>query len=186
MNKIILFIATSQDGFIADKNGGVDWLPQPQSGVELETAGYTPLMERTDTILMGSKSFKQILTFGKWAWPDKHTYVFSSQALQSPLSCITITTNTPLHLMQKIRERKLAKDIWLLGGAAVAQSFAKENLIDEIILTTVPQSLGKGIPLGLPLHAFNLKEEKDLMNNMIQRTYLRNFNSHDPGLKFKA
>jgi dihydrofolate reductase len=62
MNKIILYIATSQDGFIADKNGGVDWLPQPKDDAELEAVGYKDLIARIDTILMGSRSFEQILS----------------------------------------------------------------------------------------------------------------------------
>ena len=64
MNKIILYITISKDGFIADKNGGVDWLPQPKDDVELEAVGYKDLMERIDTILMGSASYKQIIGFG--------------------------------------------------------------------------------------------------------------------------
>jgi dihydrofolate reductase len=43
MNKIILYIATSKDGFIADKNGGVDWLPHPKNDHDLETVGYKDL-----------------------------------------------------------------------------------------------------------------------------------------------
>lgn len=69
MNKIILYIATSLDGFIADINGGVDWLPHPKDDAELEAVGYKDLMERIDTILMGSRSYKQILSFGDWGWP---------------------------------------------------------------------------------------------------------------------
>ena len=82
MNKIILYIATSLDGFIADIHGGVDWLPHPKDDVELETVGYNALMSRIDTILMGSRSYKQILSFGDWGWPDKKTYVFTSKQLE--------------------------------------------------------------------------------------------------------
>ena len=64
MKKIILFIATSKDSFIADVNGDVDWLPHPKDDAELEVVGYKSLMSRIDTILMGSRSYKQILGFG--------------------------------------------------------------------------------------------------------------------------
>lgn len=79
MNKIILYIATSKDNFIADKNGSVDWLPSPEDDAELEDVGYNNLMSRIDTILMGSRSYKQILSFGEWRWSDKKTYVFTSK-----------------------------------------------------------------------------------------------------------
>jgi dihydrofolate reductase len=173
MNKIILYIATSLDGFIADINGGVDWLPHPKDDAEIEAVGYKDLMERIDTILMGSRSYKQILSFGDWGWPDKHTYVFTSQQLETDKPYISITHDSPLEFMASLKERKSDKDIWLLGGAELAQSFAQESLIDEIILTIVPQALGTGIPLGLSFEKFDLTTEKSLTDGMVQQIYLR-------------
>ena len=49
-------------------------VPHPKDDHDLETVGYKALMERIDTILMGSNSYKQILGFGNWGWPDKQTY----------------------------------------------------------------------------------------------------------------
>ncbi len=173
MSKVVLFIATSQDGFIADKNGGVDWLPHPKDDHELEAVGYKVLMQRIDTIVMGSKSFKQIIGFGDWAWVDKHSYVFSSKALKVPLPCITITHDSPLEFMSKMNSRDSNKDIWLLGGAELAKSFAEACLIDEIILTITPQTLSTGIPLGLSFDDFYLTSEKPLIDGMVQKVYLR-------------
>lgn len=171
MSKIILYIATSQDGFIADKNGGVDWLPQPKNDAELKAVGYEDLMSRIDTILMGSNSYKQILGFGDWGWPDKQTYVFTSKLLGSEQPHITITHDSPVQFMAKMKNRKSDKNIWLLGGAALAKSFAQDGLIDEIILTIIPQTLGDGIPLGLTFESFDLAGEKALMDSMTQKVY---------------
>jgi len=173
MNKIILYIATSLDGFIAGLNGGVDWLPHPKNDTELEAVGYKDLMERIDTILMGSRSYKQILGFGEWGWQDKHTYVFTSGQLENDKPYISITHDSPFEFMTKFKDHKSDKDIWLLGGAHLAQSFAQEDLIDEIILTITPQTLGEGIPLGLIFERFDLKAEKALTDGMVQKTYLR-------------
>lgn len=173
MNKIILYIATSKDGFIADKNGGVDWLPHPKDDHDLEIVGYKYLMERIDIILMGKRSFKQIISFGDWGWPDKHTYVFSAQAFKTSRTCITITNDSPCQFMKKIRDRESEKDIWLLGGAELAKSFAQDELIDEIILTIVPKNLGDGVPLGLVFDNFNLTSEKFLMDGIVQKMYVR-------------
>lgn len=173
MNKVALYIATSKDGFIADKHGGVDWLPQPQNDSELEDVGYNALMSRTDTILMGSNSYEQILTFGDWAWEDKHTYVFTSKSASSARSCISFTDDIPEKFMSRFKQYNSGKDIWLLGGAKLAQSFAKANLIDEIILTITPLSLGDGIPLVISFENFDLKTEKVLMDEIMQRHYLK-------------
>ncbi|MCE2992863.1 MAG: dihydrofolate reductase family protein [Alphaproteobacteria bacterium] len=173
MKKIILYIATSLDGFIADINGGVDWLPHPKDDAEIDEFGYKSLMSSIDTILMGSASYKQILGFGDWGWSDKQTYVFTSQPLESNKPFISITNYTPLEFMTKLKDRQSDKDIWLLGGAELAQSFAQEDLIDEIILTIVPQTLGSGIPLGLTFEKFDLTAEKALTDGMFQKIYLR-------------
>lgn len=173
MNKIVLYIATSLDGFIADTNGSVDWLPHPKDDSELEAVGYKSLMSRIDTILMGSRSYKQILGFGVWGWPDKHTYVFTSKKIETDKPYISITHDSPLEFMASLKDRKSDKDIWLLGGAQFAQSFAQEGLIDEIILTIVPQTLGDGIPLRLSFEKFELTTEKSLTDGMVQKIYLR-------------
>ena len=173
MNKIILYIATSQNNFIADVNGGVDWLPHPKDDVELEAVGYKNLMSRIDTIVMGSRSYQQILSFGNWSWSDKQTYVFTSKQLESSKSYISITHDSPFEFMNKLKECKSNKDIWLLGGSQLATSFAQEDLIDEVILTIVPKALGAGIPLGLTLENFDLIAKKSLMDDMIQKIYLR-------------
>lgn len=173
MNKVILYIATSKDDFIADKNGGVDWLPHPKNDHDLEVVGYKDLMERIDIILMGSISYKQIIGFGDWGWTDKQAYVFTSKPLESKVPYISITHDSPAQFISALKYRKSEKDIWLLGGAELAKSFAQQNLIDEIILTIVPQNLGEGIPLGLNLDNFDLASEKSLMDGMTQRVYLR-------------
>lgn len=174
MHKIILFIAISQDGFIADENGGVDWLPQPTSDEELEKVGYYPLLRRIDTILMGRKSFDQAQGFGAWAWADQKTYVLTSKPLKSLLDCVEYTNETPTQIANKLKSRESGKDIWLFGGAELAQSFEKDNLIDEVIITLTPQILGKGISLGLSFKNLYLTLENNLMNGMVQQIYCRN------------
>lgn len=76
--------------------------------------------------------------------------------------------------MQTMHNQQSQKDIWLLGGAALARSFAQFDLIDEIILTIVPQTLKTGIPLGLSFEKFKLVDEKALIDRMIQKMYVKN------------
>jgi dihydrofolate reductase len=173
MNKVILYIATSLDGFIADSDGSVDWLPQPETSEDLEMVGYPQLMDRIGIIVMGSRSYKQILTFGEWGWPDKQTYVFTSQPLSSELASIEFTKDTPRIFMEKIKKSQPNKNIWLLGGAQLAQSFAREHLIDEIILTIIPKKLQQGIALNVPLEDFYLNAEKPCMDGIVQKVYLK-------------
>jgi dihydrofolate reductase len=170
VNKVILYLAASLDLFIADKNGGVDWLPQPNAE---DLFGFKSLMRRISVIIMGRHSYQQILGFGEWAWPDKHTYVFTSQNLTTELSCVTFIQDNPKAFMEKIKLTHPNADIWLLGGAELAHSFAQNGLIDEVILTLIPVTLGDGIKLQLDCDNFTLSGENYCRDGMIQKIYAR-------------
>ena len=77
MPNIILYIAISLDGYIAKKDGSVDWL----SSFE-EDYGYEKFISSIDTIIMGSKTYQQVLTFGEWPYKGLKTYVFTHQKLK--------------------------------------------------------------------------------------------------------
>lgn len=171
MNKVILYIATSLDGFIADQDGGVDWLPHPDDPEDM--VGFKALLDRVSIIVMGSHSYRQILGFGEWAWPDKQTYVFTSQTLPAACSNVFFTQDTPKSFMGNMGCQQIKGDIWLLGGAQLAQSFAKEGLIDECIVTEIPMKLVKGIELGISLDGFALSTVKLCMDDIVQKIYLK-------------
>ena len=78
-----------------------------------------------------------------------------------------------MQFLTKLKERKSDKDIWLLGGAKLAQSFEKESLIDEIILTIVPKELGSGIALDISFNNFAQYETKELFDGIIQKLFYK-------------
>lgn len=177
MTKVILYIATSADGFIADREGGVDWLPHPGAPDDSDEFGYEALMERTSVILMGSRSYLQILGFGDWAWPGKTTYVFTKQPLTTARNDIKFVSEDVNHFTKSLLTNT-DQDIWLLGGAELIKSFAAEKLIDECIITVVPTTLGAGIKLELPYEDFSLIRTKPCSGGMEQQFYLRNKHVH--------
>lgn len=171
MNKIILYIAISQDGFIADENRGVDWLPHPQDFTD--DFGFHSLLERISTIVMGANSYHQILGFGDWAWGDKQTYVFTTKAIESKRPDIIFVHESPKEFVENLRNNHLEGDLWLLGGAELIKSFAKEKLIDECIITIIPIQLEKGIRLELPYEDFDLIAENTFVEGIVQKRYNR-------------
>ena len=85
MSEVILYIAVSLDGFIAPPNGSVDWLDEKrfQDGIgEDEDFGYKTFLKNVDLIVMGRKSYDQILDFGEWPYPEKHIKVFTHRIPQ--------------------------------------------------------------------------------------------------------
>ena len=74
--KVILYIAMSLDGYIAKEDGSVDWLENAGNGVE---GSYLEFYNTIDTIIMGRKTYDQVLTFGEWGYKAKKTYVLTSK-----------------------------------------------------------------------------------------------------------
>lgn len=145
MSKIILYIASSLDGFIAGRNGDISWLDAYQ--VEGEDYGYSEFLKTIDIIVMGSKTYEQLLNFGSWPYEGVKTYIMTRRQLeQADKAKVEFYSGDLDSFVPGIR-RESHKDIWLVGGASLAQSFLKHSLIDEMVLSIIPVILGDGIPL---------------------------------------
>ncbi|MDP4147619.1 MAG: dihydrofolate reductase family protein [Bacillota bacterium] len=139
--KIILYIATSLDGYIARENGDIDWLPE----VENQDFGYYEFLRTVDTIVMGKRTYDQVLTFGDFPYIHKKCYVFSSSHTGKD-KYVEFINSSAKDFVDKLNE-EAGGDIWLVGGADLVNSFMKNNLIDELIVSIIPIILGKGIRL---------------------------------------
>jgi dihydrofolate reductase len=145
MTEIILYIASSLDGFIARKDGDVSWLNAYQ--IEGQDYGYSEFLSTIDLIVMGSRTYEQLKSFGPWPYKEIKTYVLTSRDLPVQDGAnVVIYHGSVEDLLARIRDES-QKSIWLLGGASVAQSFLKVRAVDVIILSIIPVLLGEGIPL---------------------------------------
>ena len=139
----------SLDGFIADENGGVEWLnelPPPED--PNEDMGFGALMQSVDRLVMGRKTFNQVLSFGNWPYGETPVTVLTHQAFPPELpegAIVNFTHGSPETLIQQFKSAG-DKHIYLDGGNVI-QQFLAAGLIDEIILTQVPTLLGSGISL---------------------------------------
>lgn len=168
--KTTLFIATSQDGFIADKDGGVGWL-DPYNNIEGEDCGYHTFYESIDGILMGSRSYEQILGFGEWIWPGKPAFVFTKKSLKIERPEVVLVHEDVGTFMSQLKSKEQHQNLWLLGGDELIKSFAALGLIDECIITIIPTTLGEGIPLSLPYQDFELTQMKECKAGIVQKIY---------------
>jgi dihydrofolate reductase len=144
---IVLYIASSLDGYIAGENGELDWLPgatEESSQIE-DDCGYSDFYQTVDTVIMGKVTYDQILTFGEFPYPDKKCYVFSTKEKGST-EYVEFVNEDVLSFVQKLKQQNGSK-IWLVGGADMIESFMKVHAIDEFIIMVIPTILGKGIPL---------------------------------------
>ena len=145
MSKIILYIASSLDGFIAGRNGDISWLDAYQ--VEGEDYGYSEFLKAIDIIVMGSKTYEQVLNFGSWPYEGVKTYVMTKRQLEPVDKAKVKFYSGDLNSFVPGIKRESHKNIWLVGGASLSQSFLKHNSIDEMILSIIPVILGDGISL---------------------------------------
>jgi len=168
MGKIILNLATSLDGFIAEENGGVDWLNDFGKPGE-EDYGMSSFFEQCGTAVMGAKTYEQTLSFHFW-FGNMEGIIFTSREL--PLfegKSIRFVSRDPTEIVNALKEKQ--KDSWLVGGGALISQFIDKGLLDEMIVTIVPRLLGRGIPLSNGLNEvqkLKMAETKTYKDGVVQ------------------
>lgn len=151
--KTSVFIATSLDGFIARKDGSIDWLESASAAVPPgEDSGYEAFIGSVDVLVMGRYTYEQVLTFGKWPYGDKRVVVLSGKPIEIPADIsrtATASSKTPQALVDQLASEG-AKHLYIDGGITI-QRFLRAGLIDELTITVIPVLIGEGKPLFGPL-----------------------------------
>ncbi len=149
MKQLILYIAMSLDGYVADTQGGVAWLDG--DGSEAGSLGsYPDFYASVDTIILGYRTYEQIITelaIDAWPYVGKTCYVLTHRDLPDIHEGDKHIHFTQQPLAQLLAELADAERIWLCGGAQIAQEAIACDLIDEYRLSLIPCILGAGIPL---------------------------------------
>lgn len=173
MRKIILYIASSIDGYIARQSGEVDWLFTDQD------YGYTEFFAQIDTVIMGSKTYLQVLNFGEYPYQEKECFVFSKTLQSETNHNVKFVGSDWKDFINTLRQSD-GGDIWLVGGSAMIYYFMHHNFIDELILSIHPIILGNGIPLivnDANLETkLELKDVKTYDSGLVQLSYDLNKN----------
>lgn len=150
MRPVLLNLTVSLDGFIADPEGGIDWLlPMPQ-----ELPGdYLALMERIDTLVMGRATYETSLALegGTQVFEGKQVYVFTRQRDLHPRAGVHLIHEDPVAFVSALRDGP-GDTIWVFGGGQIATLLSEAGLIDEYLLALQPIRLGRGIPLWRESH----------------------------------
>jgi dihydrofolate reductase len=151
--KIIVYIATSADGFIARSDGSVDWLDRPRPKGNY---GMGAFYKSIDTVLWGRKTYDMALDFQKKGVSGSafdrrlKNYVFTRTLPQSPAPAGVEFVSEPVKAFANRLRKKKGKDIWMMGGAGIIASFLDEGEIDDFMIHVIPTFIGEGIPLIAP------------------------------------
>lgn len=142
--KIVCYIATSLDGYIATEDDSLEWLFQVEGEGD---AGYTEFMETIDAVVMGRRTYDWVMEAenGEYPYQGLASYVFSS-ATDKEEPFVTFTNQNIASFAADLKAQP-GKNIWVIGGSKLLDGFVKEDLIDEWVISIAPTLIGKGIPL---------------------------------------
>lgn len=142
MRKIVYFVTSSLDGFIARPNGGIDWLIQAEGD---EDFGFARFQESIDTVIQGRQTYEHVLKLGPYPYQSQKNYVFSRKLLECQHAELV---RQPVPQFVRWLRDQPGKDIWLVGGGELAAAFLAAEAIDELKVFIQPVLLGEGIPLA--------------------------------------
>lgn len=145
--RVVLALATSADGFIADTAGSVDWLNALPPEPELEAA-FAAFMAGMGDLVMGRRTYDQVRGFGVWPYVGKRCWVLTSRPPDADAPADVTFVNAPAaDTIARLKSEPDDAGIWVVGGAVVAASAHQAGLIDQYIITVAPVLLGAGLPM---------------------------------------
>ena len=177
---VTIHMAASLDGFIARKDGRVDWMEisdEFAGGDNLELGFVEVLLKTIDCYVMGSRTYETALGFEAkglgWPYGDKPTFVLTCRDLPRTRDTVEFYSGD---LAQFVNERLRPKfrSIWFVGGGAVSAECLRLALADEVRYSILPILIGDGIPFFDKLDrdvALHLAEVKAYKSGMVELRY---------------
>ncbi len=176
-----MFIAASLDGFIARRDGSLDWLPgangQPADPAAPSDGdyGYASFLASVDSLLMGRATYDTVLGFAEWPYGTKPVAVLTTRDLvlpADPSAVVSAVSGDPAAVAARLVDQGRPR-VYLDGGRTI-QQFLAAGLVGRLVITRVPVLLGDGIPLFGPLPAdVVLRHEttESFASGLVQSTY---------------
>src|SRR5262245_4428833 len=177
---VTIHMAASLDGFIARKDGSVDWLETSDEfagGEVLSPGSVEAFLKTIDCYVMGSRTYETALNFEAkgmgWSYGDKPTFVLTHRELRRVRETVQFHAGE-LAPFVKERLRPTFRSIWFVGGGAVAGECLRLGLADEVRYSILPIAIGDGIPFFDKLDrdiALHLAEVKAFRNGIVDLRY---------------
>ena len=168
MRDVSYFVACSLDGFIATLDDRFDWLFP-------DDCGFSEFYRSVDCVVMGRRTFDVSMTLDEYPYARKRAYVFTRRLAESPIPEATFVSEDPARFVKRLKQEPGGR-IWVVGGGIIATSLMQVGLIDELVLTIHPITLGQGIPLFTPhgtRSGWKLQSTTSHHNGLVQTTYRR-------------
>lgn len=146
--RILGYIASSLDGFIATKDDRLDWLFKYEP-LDLGEHDYGKFLQRIGTVVMGRSTYDFLAADdAPWAYGGQRVFVVTSRPIPQPKGALEIRDNVDA-LIAELRSLDDG-DVWMLGGGTLQMAFIERGALDEIEIYVMPELLGGGRPLFPP------------------------------------
>jgi len=179
-SRVTIHMAASLDGFIARKDGRVDWLETSDefiSGDSLDPSYVEAFLKSIDCYVMGSRTYETALNFETkglgWSYGDKPTFVLTSRNLPRTRDTVEFYSGDLSQFVNE-RLRPAFGSIWFVGGGVVSADCLRRGLADEIRYSILPVLIGDGIPFFEKLRrdvTLHLAEVKAYKSGIVELRY---------------
>lgn len=152
VTRTVYYTATTLDGFVADEAQTLDWLDSRQMEVD-GPMGYGPFIAGIGAIAMGATTYRWVRAHDE-GWPyDQPCWVFTHAPGPPPPggADVRFTEGDVAAAHAELVSAAAERDVWVAGGGVLAVQFAERGLLDEVVVSIAPVTLGAGRPL-LPGH----------------------------------
>src|SRR5215469_4612738 len=150
-SRVTIHMAASLDGFIARKNGSVDWLETSDEfagGDTMDPEFVEAFLKTIDCYVMGSRTYETALNFETkgfgWSYGDKPVFVLTHRKLARTRDTVEFYSGDLTHLVN-VRLRPAFRSIWFVGGGAVSGECLRLGLADELRYSVLPILIGDGV-----------------------------------------
>jgi len=187
-SRVTIHMVASLDGFIARKDGNVDWLETSDefvSGDPMDPIFVEAFLKTIDCYVMGSRTYETALRFEAqglgWPYGDKPTFVLTSRELRRTRDTVEFYSGDLAQFVNG-RLRPTFRTIWFVGGGVVSGECLRLGLADEVRYSILPILIGEGIPFFENLDrdiALHLAEVKAYKSGMVELRYdVRGYQAH--------
>jgi dihydrofolate reductase len=140
---VVASLAVSLDGYIAESDGGVEFLEK----YPIEEFNFDAFVADIGALIIGSTSYEQAVGWG-WQWGDRPTMVLTTRTdLEVPDGANITFASTPTAEAIRSFSAITPKRLWVFGGGRVVTEGLKGGVIDTLDITVMPEALGSGVPL---------------------------------------
>jgi len=145
--RVQYLLAASLDGFLAEEDGGLEWLFQFGEAGTGEDSPVAEFLRTVGAIAMGSATYQFLLDNDYWDYGDTPVWVFTSRGEMPRFdgADIRFVQGPPAEFIADMKAAAGDQVVWLMGGGNLADQFVEDGLLNDLLLTVVPVLLHKGI-----------------------------------------